>query len=151
MTEPEGTTEREERGCELIPMCPACGHNKICPMCGTDSKIITFWCGECMDENTEKAKSDLKAKMMAMLGNNELLEILSELEHEQWIKWSQSVSEQVLKHSVEETGQQMFMKHQKWLPNWIPYEELDEPIKEFDRIWARKVIEKLKKRIEELK
>jgi hypothetical protein len=63
---------------------------------------------------------------------DELLERLAEVEHEQWMAWSQSVAEEV---SAE--------RRQRWQMCWLPYEDLPEEMKEQDRIWARKVLEAL--------
>ena len=67
-----------------------------------------------------------------------LLEKLAELEHEQWIKWSQSIASEI---------QTLFdMEHfsgslpARWKKCWVPYSELTEEQKEHDRKWARKVL-----------
>lgn len=65
---------------------------------------------------------------------NELIEKLAELEHEQWIKWSQTIAE---KENISEE------RLERWKKFWVPYSELDEETKEHDRVWARKVIEKV--------
>lgn len=64
----------------------------------------------------------------------ELLERLAEVEHEQWMAWSQSVAAEV---SAE--------RRQRWQACWIPYEDLPEDVKELDRQWARKVLEALRR------
>ncbi len=61
-----------------------------------------------------------------------LLERLAELEHEQWMAWSQSVATEV---SAE--------RRRRWQALWVPYQDLPEEVKELDRLWARKVLEKL--------
>lgn len=58
-----------------------------------------------------------------------LLERLAELEHEQWVAWSQSVAAEVAPE-----------RRQRWARYWVPYRELPEDVKEQDRIWARKVL-----------
>jgi len=60
-----------------------------------------------------------------------LLEELAEIEHDQWIKWSKSISESenISPERIE-----------RWKKFWCPYDELDEEIKEHDRVWARKVL-----------
>jgi len=72
-----------------------------------------------------------------------IIEELAGLEHEQWMYWSKSVWEQVSNHSPSSLsmGNKMLEKHEKWIVNWVPYSELTEETKEFDRIWARKVID----------
>lgn len=94
----------------------------------------------------------------------DLLEQLAELEHKQWIKWSQNVIEQATKDSLSSTDSfavrnNVLEMHQRWLIMWKDYFELTEEQKEQDRIWARKVLELtqskiisiINKRIEELK
>ena len=44
----ENTEKINEAECEKE-------RNKKCPQCGTDSEIVTFWCGDCMFENENKA------------------------------------------------------------------------------------------------
>ena len=61
-----------------------------------------------------------------------VLERLAELEHEQWMHWSQSVAAEV---SAE--------RRQRWQSCWVPYVDLPEEVKELDRQWARKVLETL--------
>ncbi len=93
-----------------------------------------------------------------MTTKEEIIEKLAELEHEQWMKWSQSLCQKVLTHDVYSTGREMFLKHQSWLNCWKSYDELTEEQKEQDRIWARKVFgvkakaifEELKEEIDEI-
>lgn len=64
--------------------------------------------------------------------NDDLLEKLASLEHDQWFCWakdiikSESISEERAKRWKEEC--------------FKPYEELSEEMKEYDREWARKVL-----------
>ena len=75
------------------------------------------------------------ARMAATLADT-LLEIqkmqnierLAAIEHEQWIYWSKAIADEV---SPE--------RRARWERHWIPYEELEEDVKEHDRVWARKV------------
>jgi hypothetical protein len=60
----------------------------------------------------------------------DLRERLAALEHEQWIKWSQTVAEQGL------TAERI----ERWRRFWVPYADLDEGTKDFDREWADKVL-----------
>ncbi|MBR8661142.1 hypothetical protein [Brevibacillus sp. NL20B1] len=64
--------------------------------------------------------------------SNELIESLAALEHEQWIAWSKAVA-----HEVSED------RRKRWETYWVPYNDLDEDVKEKDREWARKVAEVL--------
>jgi hypothetical protein len=67
--------------------------------------------------------------------DEELLERLAEVEHEQWMAWSQSVAAEV---SAE--------RRQRRQSCWVPYADLPEEVKELDRLWARKVLEALHRR-----
>ncbi|HTU17970.1 MAG TPA: hypothetical protein VMG10_07895 [Gemmataceae bacterium] len=68
------------------------------------------------------------------MNKDEVLERLAEVEHEQWMAWSQSVAAEV---SAE--------RRQRWQACWVPYGDLPEEMKEQDRIWARKVLETLRR------
>jgi hypothetical protein len=65
--------------------------------------------------------------------NEKPLEILAELEHEQWIHWSKSICKNP------EVGITQ-KKREAWEKLWRPYCELTEEEKEQDRKWARKVL-----------
>lgn len=66
---------------------------------------------------------------------NELVEKLAELEHNQWIEWSKSLTR------TEELSDRRLLR---WAMLWLPYEELTERQKEQDRVWARKSIQLIK-------
>jgi hypothetical protein len=66
------------------------------------------------------------------MNEEEVIERLAAVEHEQWMHWSQSVAAEV---STE--------RRQRWQACWVPYEDLPEDVKELDRLWARKVLEVL--------
>lgn len=61
----------------------------------------------------------------------ELLEKLAALEHEQWIAWSQNLTQNELLS---------YERLERWKALWIPYEQLTEEQKEQDRTWAAKVM-----------
>jgi hypothetical protein len=66
--------------------------------------------------------------------DDELLERLAALEHEQWTAWSQTVADEVSEE-----------RRRRWAAYWVPYPELPEEVKEQDREWARKVLKALGK------
>jgi hypothetical protein len=66
--------------------------------------------------------------------DDDLLEQLAELEHEQWLAWSKAVAGEV---SAE--------RRRRWEACWVPYAALPEGVKEQDRVWARKVLAALGK------
>lgn len=62
--------------------------------------------------------------------NNELLEKLAALEHEQWEEWSKAVAPEVDEE-----------RRLRWEAYWVPYGQLDEKTKDMDREWATEVME----------
>ncbi len=71
------------------------------------------------------------------MNDDEILEKLAELEHEQWKHWTKSL----YKYHRKEVSHDLMSK---WVQNWAPYNMLSNDEQEKDRIWARKVIELLK-------
>lgn len=74
---------------------------------------------------------------------NLFLEKLAELEHEQWMQWSKTIYERLTEafRNGKSLDSVIVDSITRWKPNWIPYSELDESTKDFDREWARKVLE----------
>lgn len=70
---------------------------------------------------------------ISFLGENKMLEQLAELEHKQWMEWSQSVAPEVSKE-----------RRKRWEKLWVPYKDLSEEMKEEDRKYARKILKILK-------
>lgn len=62
----------------------------------------------------------------------DLLEKLAEVEHEQWVSWAKSLIESEKLSPV---------RLKRWDLYLVPYSELEEKIKEYDRVWARKVLD----------
>ena len=60
-----------------------------------------------------------------------LRERLAELEHEQWIKWSQNIA------TTESITPE---RRERWNELWRPYSNLTEAEKDQDREWADKVL-----------
>lgn len=78
---------------------------------------------------------------------NKLREKLAELEHEQWQNWSYKIKEELDKiHQliVNDKGYEARLLISKirnrWQENWIPYKQLSEKTKDFDREWADKAL-----------
>jgi glutathionyl-hydroquinone reductase len=61
----------------------------------------------------------------------EMREALAELEHEQWVKWSNNLA------TVENISHE---RYARWKQLWKPYSHLSEEEKDQDRVWADKVI-----------
>ena len=66
---------------------------------------------------------------------DDLVEALAEIEHEQWMHWSQAVAAKVSTGIAD-----------SWRKSWVDYAELTEELKEADRVWAWKVVALLRKR-----
>jgi hypothetical protein len=58
-----------------------------------------------------------------------LLEVLADVEHKQWIKWSHDVAPEVSEQ-----------RRVRWKSYWVPYAQLTEEVKGHDRLWARHVM-----------
>ncbi len=65
----------------------------------------------------------------------DLVEALAEIEHEQWMHWSQAVAEDVTSTARE-----------KWEASWVGYSQLTDELKDADRVWARKIVTLLRQR-----
>ena len=63
---------------------------------------------------------------------DDLVEALSDLEHRQWVERSQELAkkENLSPERIE-----------RWKPFWVPYAELSQETKDFDRVWARRAVE----------
>jgi len=74
------------------------------------------------------------------------LEELAELEHKQWVYWSKSIIKQCLvpQNAPSECQEKLKEKRERWKKFWIPYSKLEENVKEYDRKWAKKVLQHLK-------
>lgn len=80
----------------------------------------------------------------------ELREKIAEQIHQEWMDWSKNVWDRLLTVSRAidagdiNTAKFLIAELQsKWDVNWIPYEQLPEPVKDKDRIYADKIIELL--------
>lgn len=72
------------------------------------------------------------AKTLSREEKDKLLESLANLEHRQWISWSESLMEFVPAE-----------KAKRWKSYQVPYDDLKEDIKELDRPFARKTMKVL--------
>jgi hypothetical protein len=63
--------------------------------------------------------------------DEELLERLSDLEHQQWANWAQSI---LKSETISEE------RKERWNTMFVNYEYLPDNIKEYDREYARKVM-----------
>jgi hypothetical protein len=66
------------------------------------------------------------------------LEKLAELEHQQWMEWAKSLVSELENLDKEKIEKRL----KRWKEECFkPYSELTDEMKEFDREWARKVLE----------
>ena len=86
----------------------------------------------------------------------DLLEQLSDLEHQQWEYWSKTLSDEFkdIKSDLHigdcmKSILKIDNRLLRWDKNWKPYNQLTEEVKEYDRVWARKIIELIKNKITE--
>ena len=70
------------------------------------------------------------------LTDEEIIESLAELEHDQWMSWANSIMKS------EKISDNRFAR---WASLMIPYAELSEEMKEHDRVWAKKALAILRK------
>jgi hypothetical protein len=67
--------------------------------------------------------------MGTTLADDEIIERLSRIEHDQWTTWSRSVAAEVSPERLS-----------VWQASWVPYDALSDEQKELDRQWARRVL-----------
>jgi hypothetical protein len=72
---------------------------------------------------------------MPLNPTDDLVEALARIEHEQWLHWSKTVALDVADAI-----------RSKWQRSWVDYAELEDDMKEADRVWARKVVILLRQR-----
>jgi len=70
------------------------------------------------------------------LTDEEIIESLAELEHQQWIQWASTIMQ---------TEKISDGRIARWKDCFKPYSELSEEMKEHDRAWARKALAILRK------
>ena len=91
------------------------------------------------NESFDRTASHMAGKYVsykAELTDEEIIESLAELEHEQWMKWADTIMQ---------TEKISDVRFARWASCMIPYAELTEEMKEFDREWARKALTILRK------
>jgi hypothetical protein len=81
-----------------------------------------------LDSSIKEELAEFKAIMQTSLQS--LLESLAKQEHDQWMDWAKTLMEKEPGLTPERVA--------RWQAYMVPYEELTEEVKEFDRVWARK-------------
>lgn len=79
----------------------------------------------------------IKTRKYAMSKEKELIEKISDLEHEQWWSWAKDIlkTEDITEEREKRWKEECFK----------PYDDLTEEMKDFDREWAEKVLKIVKK------
>lgn len=79
---------------------------------------------------------------------HKLREWLSEQEHIQWEFWSKEISKELQEIKVlcyagktKEAIQKINYRLNRWEKFWKPYNKLTQEIKEYDRVWADKILD----------
>lgn len=130
--------DRCVHGSDCFECCFEChfpGETK-CKICG-QAKVnhpVTRCRGKCEEYVAEKVDNQFTIENCKV--DNDKLEALAALEHEQWMEWSKYVAEN------EDISQ---VRLARWQKLWKPYADLTEEEKEQDRVWARKVLGVIKK------
>jgi len=62
-----------------------------------------------------------------------LLEALAKLEHDQWMDWAKNLMEK--EPAISQA------RKDRWMTFMVPYDQLDKPAKDMDRVWAAKAVE----------
>ena len=68
-----------------------------------------------------------------MIESHPLLEALAKLEHDQWMDWAKNLMEK--EPAISQA------RKDRWMTFMVPYDQLDEPTKDMDRLWAAKAVE----------
>lgn len=77
---------------------------------------------------------------------NELREKLAEVEHEQWRHWASKLISEfgVIRQYPQDAVKIVDKIIERWHPNFVEYINLPEKTKDFDRIWADRVLRLIK-------
>jgi len=136
---------KEEKRCKGTIICWCETHQKRRQECNTEPSAgdclgdclgacrrFELWCPFC--HNTRNL-----VEARQIFESPENIEIIAEIEHKQWMKWS--------KELAEKEGQFLSpTRISRWERYWIPYSNLEEDVKDHDRKWAKIVLQALKKK-----
>lgn len=120
-------------------------YSVICQGCCTEMRVENPdqppYCMPCFV--SKKMQERYSVQKEYTFNENELLEKFAAICHDQWVYWSIAVFKRLISkpHTIEAGN----VVYDRWAPNWIPYHELSEEIKELDRKYARKFLEVIKK------
>jgi hypothetical protein len=70
------------------------------------------------------------------MADQDLIERLAELEHQQWIHWAQSLVAEESGLATERVA--------RWRSSFVAYADLPEHLKDLDRTWARRALALMK-------
>ena len=101
----------------------------------TDEGVFEYYPDQRLYVNKQKV-IPLYTHPAKTLTDEEIIESLAELEHEQWMTWADTIMQ------TEKISDNRFAR---WASCMIPYADLSEEMKEFDKEWARKALAILRK------
>jgi hypothetical protein len=107
-------------------------HGALIALCSAYDKVEGEYPDPCLvGEDVLQFYNKEVKKVMEAEKEEELIEQLASLEHDQWILWSQSIckTEIISANRVD-----------RWEKLWVPYEALTEDMKDQDRTWARRAL-----------
>lgn len=91
----------------------------------------------CPHESARRGRCDGSGTLALVDEGEPIVELLAALEHDQWEAWSRRVADEE-DLSTERMG--------RWRSYWVPYEDLPDDVKEYDREYARQVLSLLDNR-----
>lgn len=98
-------------------------------------KILYWWCEKCNKQIRPKESS------LPPTWEEEALEALASIEHDQWVEWSTALADSERGISSEH--------RERWAKLWVPYSKLTEEQKEHDRSYARIILSRIALRVQE--
>lgn len=75
-----------------------------------------------------------------------LLELIAELEHQQWEYWSKAIANFFT--TTNDIEQAFQSKLKRWKTLWVPYVQLSEEEKDADREWAERVLQAIESEVD---
>jgi len=147
---PQLTKEQQE----IIDFWSVRGYEKITHCLGMsislhlkDRYVHNGLCLQYLEQFRDKYLKQYKTKFKYK-NYHQLREWLSEQEHIQWEHWSKEIAHRMERWCNDDWSKLTFEDNvtdqiMKWKFNWKPYNQLSEDIKDYDRVWADKILDNL--------
>jgi len=110
---------------------------------GLDESLVDFVVnnGGTIEDLREQAR-----QIARKVRRSRLVELLADLEHQQWEFWSKAIASHLTTSgNIEEALQK---KVERWKTLWVPYTQLSEKEKDSDRVWAEKVLQAIESEVD---